>query len=83
MKDRHLLPGKDLQIATHSNRGTTVLSPYEAVLIRLEIDPAQVVNTMFSAISDLMNEQTPQGFISGPASEEKSALLPPVLYRPA
>lgn len=45
--------GHDVQIATHSNRGSALLEPYHDRLIRLEFDPAEVVDLMFQTLQQL------------------------------
>jgi DNA-binding LacI/PurR family transcriptional regulator len=44
-----------VRIATHSNRGSSVLRAYEEQLTRLEIDPAAVAGAMFSMLEDMID----------------------------
>ena len=52
-------PGVDVQIATHTNRGSDLLYGYEDVLIRLAIDPARVAANMFDVLETLMRGDMP------------------------
>lgn len=51
--------GKDVQVASHANRGSTVLLGQEDALTRLEIDPAEVAQAMFGLLETLMNGDRP------------------------
>lgn len=51
--------GTDVQIATHTNRGSELLYGYEDVLIRLAIDPARVAAAMFEILETLMRGDEP------------------------
>lgn len=62
--------GRDIQIATHSNRGSMVLLGREDELTRLEIDPAQVAQTMFETLEKLM---------IGESVEARNVLIKPIL----
>lgn len=55
-----LVPGRDVRIATHSNRGSKVLFGYEDELTRLEIDPGAIVQAMFSQLEGLMAGEVPE-----------------------
>ena len=59
--------GRDVKIATHANKNSPTLQQQSGVT-RLEIDPAEIVETTFSLLETLMNGQTP------PAAE---IVLPP------
>lgn len=60
-----LRPGIEIQIATHTNKGSTALHGYEDDLYFIEIDPAQIVSALFSMLETLMNGQSPpEKFIS-------------------
>lgn len=52
--------GKDVQIATHSNRNSTVFMGREHLLTRLEYDPAEIVQTMFGILETAMDGGEPQ-----------------------
>ena len=58
-----LKPGHDVQIASHINRGSTVLTTDDESVAFVEIDPSEIVSTMFSQLEKLMecqiNHQTP------------------------
>ncbi|MDQ3814043.1 MAG: GntR family transcriptional regulator [Armatimonadota bacterium] len=54
-----LHPGSDIKIATHTNRGSAVLHGYESDLIFIEVDPAEIVQAMFSMLETLMEGRTP------------------------
>jgi len=48
---------RDLQVASHSNRGSTSLAPWENSLVRMEFDPQEIVEAMFSTLETLMSGQ--------------------------
>jgi DNA-binding LacI/PurR family transcriptional regulator len=48
-------PGRDMLIASHSNRGTSVLLGSEEDIIRLEFDPAEIVQNLFEMLEILMS----------------------------
>lgn len=52
-------PGRDVQLVSHSNRGTAVLLEDEQI-IRLEFDPAEVVRRLFSLLETLMSGAEPK-----------------------
>jgi DNA-binding LacI/PurR family transcriptional regulator len=49
-----IVPGRDVMIGTHSNRGSTILRGYEDLLIRSEFDPLEIVRAMFAKLDRLM-----------------------------
>jgi DNA-binding LacI/PurR family transcriptional regulator len=55
-----LQPGRDVQIATHSNVGSVMLFRYEDDLIFIEYDPAEIVQAMFAMLDELMAGGTPE-----------------------
>jgi DNA-binding LacI/PurR family transcriptional regulator len=52
-------PGQDVKIATHTNRGSTVLMGYEENLTLIEIDPDEIVQASFAMLETLMDSGTP------------------------
>ena len=52
-------PGEDVQIASHSNAGSPTLLGYEDEIARLEIDPQQVIESLFGLLDSAMAGQTP------------------------
>jgi DNA-binding LacI/PurR family transcriptional regulator len=50
--------GEELKIATHVNTDSPVLLGWEDRLIRLEVDPSEIVNGMFDTLESLMNGET-------------------------
>jgi DNA-binding LacI/PurR family transcriptional regulator len=44
---RGIMAGRDLLIATHSNKGSSLLSGFEDMLIRLQCDPTLLVKELF------------------------------------
>jgi DNA-binding LacI/PurR family transcriptional regulator len=54
-----LQPGRDLHIATGSNKGSPVLDPYADDLIRIEYDPAESVRAALDMLTVLMDGGTP------------------------
>jgi DNA-binding LacI/PurR family transcriptional regulator len=51
--------GRDLEIVSHGNRGSSVLRGYDDGLTVIEFDPAKVTRSMFDALESLMNGDTP------------------------
>jgi len=51
--------GRDLQLATHANAGSTTLLGHEQELIRLEFSPKEIVETVFGMLEELMAGRTP------------------------
>ncbi len=52
---KHYVIGRDIKIACHANKGSPVLDPWQDVLIRCEIDPAEIAEVMFSMLETLMD----------------------------
>ncbi len=52
-------PGHDVEIISHINRGSTVLSGEDENIAFVEIDPAEIVAKMFSQLEKLMEGQVP------------------------
>jgi len=50
-----LRAGREVQIASHANRGSDVLRGFESDLAIIEFDPAAVVQAMFEALEALMS----------------------------
>jgi DNA-binding LacI/PurR family transcriptional regulator len=51
--------GKDLLIASHSNKGSSALADWEDRLILCEIDPGQVAEEMFSMLQAFLDRSDP------------------------
>jgi DNA-binding LacI/PurR family transcriptional regulator len=51
--------GEHVKIATHANRGSPVLLGWEDDLTVIEVDPAEIVQTMFEMLEMLMDGKTP------------------------
>lgn len=81
LRELEIQPSRDVQIVTHSNRGTTILSPYHNSLTRLEIDPAQLVDIMFSTMHELMEGNQPKGYVSSSDGLNQRALVAPTVRR--
>lgn len=54
-----LVPDRDVKIATHTNAGTGALHGYEDALTRLEVEPAELVNALFSQLETLLRGDEP------------------------
>ncbi len=54
-----LQPGRDLRIVTSENKGSPVLQPYAADLVRVAINPAKVVRAALDMLGTLMDGGTP------------------------
>ena len=52
-------PGVDIKIASHTNRGSTVLQGYEDNLTLFEIDPSELVRAMYEMLETLIQGGTP------------------------
>ena len=52
--------GRDIRIATHTNRGSTVLAGHEDELTLIEVDPAEIAEALFSLLETLGENQTPE-----------------------
>ncbi|PQV65068.1 DNA-binding transcriptional regulator, LacI/PurR family [Abditibacterium utsteinense] len=55
-----IVPGRDVQIASHTNVGSQVLFGYEKSLTFLEIDPSKVAEAMFEMLETLMRGDVPE-----------------------
>lgn len=68
MQKLNIRPGQDVKIATHSNRGSSVLQGYESELTRLEIDPNAIVRAMFAFLKSLLEgeDMTPRTILVDP-----------------
>ncbi len=70
LRKMRLEVGRDIKIATHANAGSSILMGYEDALIRLEFDPAELVETLFALL---------EGWMRGEKSAEDAHYLPPRL----
>jgi len=61
MSSLGIRPGVDVQIVTHANKGTTTFLGDPQGLIRIEYDPAEVVQRLFDILTALMNREIPAG----------------------
>jgi DNA-binding LacI/PurR family transcriptional regulator len=78
-------PGRDRVIATHANRGSLILAPWERRLIRLEFDAEITVRTAFGALRRLIAGEEPCALPprDGPRHNRPMMLLQlPRLHRP-
>lgn len=67
-------PGADVQIASHTNRGSATLAGWENNVIRLEIDPKLLTKAMFKQLDRLM---------AGEPDVESNVDIAPVEVAPA
>lgn len=51
--------GRDLKIATHVNKGSETLVPFESSVARMEIDPLEIAGALFGMLETLMNGEKP------------------------
>ena len=65
-----LIPGRDIQVASHANRGSPVLAGFADRVIRVEVDPAAIVEAVFHLLEDLMAGREPAESVTrvGPAA---------------
>lgn len=66
--------GSDVQIATHTNAGSSVLYGYEDLLIRMEADPERLIREMYARLEAQLEGRMP---------EAPQLRIPPTLYTPA
>lgn len=59
LAQRGWLPGRDIQIATHANRGSQTLLGYEETIARLEIDSNEIAAALFEMLECLLAGHTP------------------------
>jgi DNA-binding LacI/PurR family transcriptional regulator len=65
LQHKGIVVGRDVKIATHANRGSTVLFGHDASLTLLEVDVAGIVDTMFEMMGRLLSGDAPrQGSVS-------------------
>lgn len=79
-----LTPGKDIQIATHSNHGSPVLAAWEHQVIRLEYDIRQIGQLMIAGMSQIIKGEQPNknGWENSAIMEKQRGLVRVVLIRP-
>ena len=51
--------GQDVQIASHTNRGSHLLFGFEEQLVLLEMDPNEIADAMFEMLETLMRREKP------------------------
>jgi DNA-binding LacI/PurR family transcriptional regulator len=54
-----LRPGRDVQLVSHINRGSTVLHGEDGDISLVEVNPAEIVQRMFDQLEILMDGRTP------------------------
>ena len=83
---RHgLRPGRDVHIATQSNRHSPALLGWEEAITRIEFDPAEIVAAMFDALESLLAGEAPAGAVPVPMDPSLPDYQPPerqILIRP-
>jgi DNA-binding LacI/PurR family transcriptional regulator len=64
VQEAGLTVGRDFMIATHANRGSSTLDLYKPRIIRIEVDPDEMVEAMFGMLERMMSgvEKTPAAF---------------------
>lgn len=75
-----IVPGYDLQVASHANRNSAILMGSEKQITLLEIDPHEVVQCMFDLLEQRMSGEHPEEqtvFVS-PRVKERPAGVPTV-----
>ena len=73
-----LVVGRDIQIATHANKGSRVLFGYEDALTRIEANPEAIVTTLFELLDGLQEGTVAPGTIVDlPPSRCDRVMLPP------
>ena len=83
---RHgLCVGRDIHVATQSNRHSPALLGWERAITRIEYDPAEIVSAMFDALEALLRGETPVGATPVPDDPSLPDYHPPekhLLVRP-
>ena len=74
-------PGRDVLIASHANKGTSAFLGDEENIIRLEYDPAEVVEHLFEVLETLMDGKTPNNTVLY-YSDVKAHLVQPNVILP-
>lgn len=82
LRECQLEVGEDVQIASHTNRGTAVFGAMEASIVRLEIDPAEIVQVMFSTMMDLLSGKKAMPAEISPRIEVERTYIKPLLRMP-
>jgi DNA-binding LacI/PurR family transcriptional regulator len=60
MRPKNIVPGRDIAVVTHSNADSPVLLGWEHELTRLEINPYEVVTTLFDLLEEVMSGTPPE-----------------------
>lgn len=68
LRQLNLQVGRDVQIATHANKGTPLLMG-EDDLVRVEVNPEEIVNVLFAHMETL-RQQTPNRVLDAATKEE-------------
>jgi DNA-binding LacI/PurR family transcriptional regulator len=59
LRPKGIIPGKDITVVTHSNADSPVLLGWESQLSRLEVNPHEVVTTLFDLLEEVMTGNLP------------------------
>ncbi|WPJ96467.1 GntR family transcriptional regulator [Coraliomargarita algicola] len=73
LKEYKIRPGKDLQIASHANKGSLILEYWQDDLILAEVDPAAIVSSMFKML---------KAQIAGTPLKQKAVRIKPYMRLP-
>ena len=60
LQQLNLQAGRDVKIVTHVNKGSQVLAPFAGSVSLLEIDPFEIVGSLFGQLETLMNGDKPK-----------------------
>lgn len=55
---RRIGPGSEAQVADLTHTGASLLRPFSKYLYRLEIDPTEIIEKMFSMLGKLLQRMT-------------------------
>jgi hypothetical protein len=77
MAEMGVRPGRDVVIATHANKGTSIIAGGATGIIRIEFDPAQLVAQLLAMLETLMAGEIPATDIH--RSDVNIQLVPPRL----
>ncbi len=69
---RGLVPGRDLLMATHSNKGSSTLTGWDQCLIRMEYDPQEIADTLLNLVEQSFSKET--------WSKAKAGSAPSLMY---
>lgn len=80
-----LQAGRDIHVATQTNRYSPALLGWEKTITQIEFDPAEIIGTMFEALETLLRGEVPAAAVQVAPDENQPDYQPPekrILLRP-